>query len=726
MDMAYYAAHFHKTSNNRPTACYTSGTTVFEECLHEGGRMIGLYWSATGQEQRENILCGIPQNKAEIYRKQMCSFRLECDGQALDHSWQWEDGYITKIEGCDQEEAIIALKHGIKPVEIRLITTIDGTGFLARRMEIRNTGSAPMAISRVCPIAGELWGNLYKPELSGGRFRFTMPFDKTVQTPYSIGFLDARDVGEEGRLVFLPVDREYILVERLERKPHGNPYFIAKNNVTGEMFITALAWSGGYRAEFKYDRIYHDLSFHIGPSAPGALRVVEPGETVVSPAVHIGCLHHSLDEVIGLWHLHLRKSLIPQRMPDRRIYTISGRMLEEEGDWILREIDIAAEMGTEAFLVDAGWFGEKHTEWFLNKGEWDEGKFLPEGGIASVRDYIHDKGMLFGIWMEAELAGKQSRVYKEHPEWQYTYSKTDTGGDERETVLDLARPGAADFFRRSVMHVVDDYKPDIFKLDYNAEIYEGGHNVVHGMIENQAWRHFESLYGVFKEVLNKHPSILLENCASGGGRNDIGMLSCFHYASISDWSVMPFSIRALNAMTLFLPPESLCYYHNHVLFAHRIADLETHLRVCLFCIPIFVGFGSQHADYHSEYFTKTREYVDLHKRFCSPVLSGPPQVFHHTPFIGLQDHVPWCVLEYAVPNGSKGYVGLFRLSNTREDDIYDLCFRGVDEEKAYRVTSHNSKRTIELTGYEMKHIGVKVRLEETNTSELYLYEEKKL
>jgi hypothetical protein len=36
------------------------------------------------------------------------------------------------------------------------------------------------------------------------------------------------------------------------------------------------------------------------------------------------------------------------------MYTLAARVVEKPGDWILREIDIAAEMGVEAYMVDAG------------------------------------------------------------------------------------------------------------------------------------------------------------------------------------------------------------------------------------------------------------------------------------------------------------------------------------------------------------------------------------
>jgi len=100
------------------------------------------------------------------------------------------------------------------------------------------------------------------------------------------------------------------------------------------------------------------------------------------------------------------------------------------------------------------------------------------------------------------------------------------------------------------------------------------------------------------------------------------MLSRFHYACESDWGVFPYNIRAINGLSLFIPPESICYYHNILPFAHQTADADTHLRVALFAVPIFVGFGAQDTDRSMPYFQKTRRYIAMHKGFCRPVLTG--------------------------------------------------------------------------------------------------------
>ena len=182
---------------------------------------------------------------------------------------------------------------------------------------------------------------------------------------------------------------------------------------------------------------------------------------------------------------------------------------------------------------------------------------------------------------------------------------------------------------------------------------------------------------------------------------------------------MPYSIRALNALSLFIPPEALVYYHNHMPQAHLSADLDTHLRVTLFAVPIYVGFGAQNADRSTDYFRTTQRYIALHKGFCRPVLAGHPVVDHHTPDIGLFQPAEWCVLEYALADRTRGYAGVFKLRNGMAE--YRLRLRGVDLGAEYEVTLDNAGQTFRATGRELAHTGLPMLLDAALTSELVLY-----
>ncbi|MHB1296792.1 MAG: alpha-galactosidase, partial [Anaerolineae bacterium] len=585
------------------------------------------------------------------------------------------------------------------------------------------------ALASVSPWSGMLWDVV--EDLVQKR--------PDVESAFTLGYFDAVCQGNEGNLTWEPLPRG---VRRIEgnngRSGYGCPYFILRNEVTGECAMLALAWSTNWYAEFVNDpwinreglpdHGYH-LSFRMGPKGPAPLRVIAPGETITSPETHLALLHGSTDSCVQAMHAHMRASVAPPRPAGKEMYTIAGRVVEEPGEWILREIDIAHEMGVEAFMVDAGWYGDSFAGWWERRGDWNEGDWIP-GGLAACRQRAHDHGMLFGLWMEPEAIGPKSRLLREHPDW---VMRRD--GDKpvsaygSDISLDLANPEAAAYLTSEILRVVREHKLDFFKLDYNVDVEEGGQRQRDGFAESEAWRHCETLYGAFDAVRREHPDVALENCSSGGGRNDLGMLSRFHYACESDFSKFPRSIRAINGLSLFIPPESLCYYHNHIWHAHEMADLDTHLRVTLFVQTIFVGFGAQDADRSTEYFAKTRRYIKLAREFTEPILGGQPTVFHHTPDIGVLQPADWCVLEYAAKDRSAAYAGVFRLQApvpgtpaARDgQEVYLFRPKGLDVGRRYQVTLDNSGMTFERDGAALMFDGIPVRLDQACTSELLLF-----
>jgi len=692
-------------SGERDAARYVSDTTVREEAL-DHGRLVALYWSASGQVQRESVTAQLPG--IDPLKDPIHAFELEIDGQSLHNRWDWVGASERPGARPGTVEAVVELRHQVRPITLNVVTRLDGSPILARWLEITNTGAGPAALSHVSPWSGVLWGTqaASNPSVDEGG----------LESIHTLGYIRAEKWGEEGNLVWQPLPPEGFSIERTLGRSHGSPYFIVRNELTGELLFAGLAWSANWHAEFGFRRDTM-LTFKMGPLGPGPLRVIAPGETVISPEVHLGIMHCDLDAAAREWHRHMRASVVPPRPEGKEMYTLAGRVVEEPGEWILREVDIAAEMGVEAFMVDAGWYGDEFGGWWERRGDWFEGSWLP-GGMAGVRDYVHKRGMLFGLWHEAETLTAKSRLYTEHPEWVLT---TDDGRNVGDLALNLAIPEAAQFVEDSVIRLIRDFKLDFYKLDYNISTLEGGQNLREGYAEHESWRHFEAIYRIYDRARREFPKVALENCASGGGRNDLGMLSRFHYACESDMSTFPLSIRAINTMTLFIPPEAICYYHNHISHAHQMADLDTHLRVTLFAVPIYVGFGAQDADRSTPYFAKTKRYVELAKSFCRPILADRCAVYHHTPDIGLLAPADWCVLEYAADNRSRGYAGVFRLSAAGPGD-YNLRLRGVDASRDYDVTLDNSAQTFRISGRELVNSGLAIRLDAALTSELVMYQ----
>jgi alpha-galactosidase len=705
IDIQFYASdHMH-------TARYVSDLLVREEAL-VNGRWMGLYWSAGGQVQREDVTAALTHPDAagnvplDPHRQSLHTFELEIDGQALHSHWEWVDATEQSGGRPGTVEAVVELRHQLRPITLKIVTRLDGSAVLMRWLEITNSGSHDAALSHVSPWCGLLWQTeaAWNPAA-------------TPPALYSLGYMPAEKWGEEDDFTWQDLPAEHYRIERSNGRFHGSPYWVLRNNLSGESAIVALAWSGNHFADFAQRD--NRLSFSAGPLGSAPLRVISPGETVRSPAVHLGLFHASTDQVIHKWHQHLRASVIPPRPAGKEMYTLGARVVEQPGEWILREIDMAAEMGCEAFMVDAGWYGDRFDQWFEQRGDWREGDWLP-GGLKGIRDHIHHKGMLFGLWLEPEAMSAKSKLFQQHPDWALS-ADDGTKLGEFGYSLNLAHPDAARYVEESVLRVMREVQPDFYKTDYNITTYEGGQNVRGGFAEHETWRHFETLYQLYDRVRREYPHVALENCAGGGGRNDLGMLSRFHYCASSDYSTFPRSIRQINSLSHFLPPEAICYYHNHIPFAHLTADLDTHLRVTLFAVPLYVGFGAQNAQRDTPYFAATRRTIELAKTFCRPIMANHARVYHHTPDIGVFRPAEWCVLEYAAQDRSRAYAGIFRLSQTGADE-YVFRPRGIDAGCDYRVTLDNTQQTYRVSGHELLNEGVRVLLDAPLTSELLLFE----
>ncbi len=140
-------------SGSRPAARYVSMDTVYEEAL-DHGRLVGLFWSASGQVQRENTTAGLPG--VDGFRRPLHTFELEIDGQSLHNHWDWIAATQRPGERPGTSEAVIELHHQVRPVILKVVTRVDGTSILARYLEITNTATLPAALGSVSPWAGSL------------------------------------------------------------------------------------------------------------------------------------------------------------------------------------------------------------------------------------------------------------------------------------------------------------------------------------------------------------------------------------------------------------------------------------------------------------------------------------------------------------------------------------------------------------------------------------------
>ena len=705
-----------------PSVIYRSGSTVCQEALWNG-RWVGWAWSTTGKVQEIQQLVNTPDAARHILpvpsaqHLALQAFELEIDGQSLHHDWEWVAAHEERDEK-GQSHTVVRLRHQVRPVELAIHTMSDGTSFFRRWLEITNTGTAIAALGRVLPWCSLLW-----------RTRTAFAWNDIRQlagtealTPFTLGHYASDTHLWEGEFVWSALPGHKVGLASIQGKSGwGLPFFALRNDVTGEMCLAHLAWSGNWEAEVRPDldsAAQEALCyFGIGPQAQSPQRLIAPGETIVTPAVHLGFLHpHDFDEGVQTLHAHLRKSVFRTLAPEKQLLIGAGRVVNDNPDWLRQEIEMAAEAEMEYFVVDALWYGSNPNWWDGTTGDWTPGYWMP-GGLAPVREFIHSKGMLFGLWMEPEAIGVDAQLRKDHPEW---VLQRDGGPLGERRALNLGLPEVAEFVEREIIRVITEYQVDIFKLDYNFNVFEGGYNRRDGYSESEMWRHYEVLYHIFDRVRQECPQVIMENCAGGGGRNDVGMLSRFDVCSMSDWTALPRVLQELYGMTVALPPAVLRHYFDHIgAESPYYGDLTTQLRVALFSNPLFVGFAAKPDYWGADRKNEVLRHVRLYKDFCRKILPNC-LTYHHTPFQRFNRPQTWCVLEVAAADRSAGYAGVFRLTGDGGEE-YTLKPRGLSPGTTYQVSLDNHNDSYTATGYELTRNGIPIRLAHAVTSELVLF-----
>jgi alpha-galactosidase len=699
-------------SGPEPGIRLTSGLSVCDEALRNG-HWVSRYWLSSGMVKPENHL---DQERRLFGGLPLDAFQLSLEGQSLDGTWEWVGATQHEVQNPNGLLVTLELKSKARPVTVKVQTLLSGGPVMVRWLEITNSGPKATGLTSVSPWSGMLWNTpTYRERL------------KPDEAPFEVAYAQYEEWGHEGAWKFEPVSNTTKAIAGTRGKSGwGHPTFFAHNKATGEWFVGSLGWSGNWTTKVTGTADpagdVARLFFTMGPSAIDSVqRVIEPGETIRTPDAHLLVMHSDLDHVIQALHDHVRHDVMPPQITGREYQVEAnhrGYIVDHETEaGMKREVDLAAEVGAELFMIDAGWYGPEPNRWAQNVGDWYPGAWLPND-ITPVREYTRKKGMLFGLWVEIEGIGTASKLRREHPDWMLTRDgKLVANGRQ----LDVSKPEVAAWMESEIARVIQKYDLDMFRIDYNSTVNEGGNQIKDGFVESTMWRHVENLYAMFDRLRARFPRVIFQNCAGGGGRLDLGILRRFHNTELSDWMRAPRGLKILNGMTWILPPEILLRTFGTEVGDHATdGDLDLQLRTVMMSRPIFRGISPSLEDFNPLLRAKIQTSVDLYKRTVRPIMVGS-RVYHHTPMTPLLESSPWVVLEYAAPDSKRAVATLFRTSGDG-DPTYIFRPRGVDASRKYRVTFCNRNQTVEVPGTELMREGVVVRLEDNLTSEMLLFD----
>jgi alpha-galactosidase len=451
--------------------------------------------------------------------------------------------FVAKDEQRSDRGKTLVLKHTDADLHLDLQShyeAFDGLSVVRRHVEISNTGNKAIGIEY---LSSAMLHGLADPVHYDSELRIWLAYNSWMAEgqwrsfrPSELGFVEnmrtswsqasAASVGSWSTEKYLPMA-------------------VVENTKLGVAWFWQIEHNGSWYWEIsnlaeKSIRASNVYAYLGGPDQlhSQAWKNLEPGKTYNTVPVAIGCVRGGFQEAVQALTSYREQICIRKRPTQHLICPVIfndymnclwGDPTEEKE---LPLIDAAAEAGCEYFVIDAGWYAERNEDWSSTVGAWQPSKTRWPRGIRFVLDRIREKGMVPGLWLEPEVAGRHSTLAEKPDSWFFMRHGHRVIKNSR-LLLDFRNPEVRSYLDSVIERLVTEYGVGYIKMDYNTDTLEGtsqnSDSLGQGLLE-----HNHAVLSWLDSLLDRYPKLVIENCGSGGGRMDYGMLSHTQLQSCTD------------------------------------------------------------------------------------------------------------------------------------------------------------------------------------------------
>jgi alpha-galactosidase len=504
--------------------------------------------------------------------------------------------------------------------------------------------------------------------------------------------------GNEARLVQEPLEPGLLVIKNKDgvRNTHcehpevmisldGQP---AENS--GRVIGAALCYSGNYylRLETHDDEYHH---FFAGIHPDNSTYTLAKGEVFRTPALALTYSEEGLSGSSRNFHRWARSYKLAHGHDLRRILLNSWEGVyfdvNQEGmDQMMGDI---ASMGGELFVMDDGWFGDKYPRKndSSSLGDWVVDKNKLPNGIQGLLDDAKKHGVKFGIWIEPEMANTTSELYERHPEWIVKAPGRDAiqGRGGTQVVLDLSNPAVQDYVYSIVDNLMTQY-PDIAYIKWDANMSILNHGSQYLTMDRQSHLYIayhRGLESVCQRIRNKYPDLVIQACASGGGRANYGLLPYFDEFWVSDNTDALQRIYMQWGTSYFYPANAMaCHISaspNHQ--THRIVPLKYRIDVAM---SGRLGIEIQPKNMTDDEKALCRQAISEYKQIRPIVQQG--DIYR---LLSPYDHQGVASLMYVTPEKDQAVFYWWRLEQFLNNHFPMVKMAGLDPSKQYRIHELN-------------------------------------
>lgn len=310
-----------------------------------------------------------------------------------------------------------------------------------------------------------------------------------------------------------------------------------KEDISGSAWFGTLQYSGNWRMDF-------DKTFNGKLQIVGGINFwdtdwdLKPGTTFETPKFILGYTQSGSEGAAQNLTAYIRKTILPEswRNKARPVLYNSwyATTFDVNEDQQLALAKIAKDIGVELFVIDDGWFKGRMDD-HAALGDWTVDKKKFPNGLQPMIKKINDMGMDFGIWVEPEMVNPNSDLYREHPDWVFNFPNRTRHEGRHQLMLNLAREDVYVYLLNSLTDLLSQNNIKFIKWDHNRTLSEPGWpDAPVAMQREVRIIYINNLYRLIDTLRSRFPSVQFEDCSSGGGRVDLGMLSRMDQTWASD------------------------------------------------------------------------------------------------------------------------------------------------------------------------------------------------
>lgn len=403
-----------------------------------------------------------------------------------------------------------------------------------------------------------------------------------------------------------------------------NPFFAIDYGASqehGEVYYGLVKWSGNWKIEVQ-KQLYERIAVSMGLNDWDFNFFLEPNQTFETPEIVFGFSEKGFDKMTNNLHKYARKFILPDRNSSKTkkvLYNSWEATLFDVNEKNQKDLaNIASKIGVELFVMDDGWFGKRDSD-KRGLGDWNVNKEKFPNGLAPLIEHVNNLGMDFGIWVEPEMVNPDSELYSKHPDWVLNFPNRPKTEKRNQLILNLAKSEVKNYIIDFMNDLLSGNNIKYVKWDMNRYVFESGWPEKENEKQKEIWFHYvKNFYEIMEILRNNHPDVIFENCSSGGGRVDLGIMKYFDELWTSD-NTNPFDRQYIQEGFSMVYPTSTMRSWVTDWEGKNTYPLDFRFKVAM---TGTLGIGSNLFEYTEKELEKAKENVELYKKIRRVVQFG--------------------------------------------------------------------------------------------------------